>query len=52
MHTRAIARVHFADGITIQRQSEVEYLGCMINDQADVKKEVSAIITYNHMEQA
>ena len=44
MHTGNVADVHFADGVAIQRKTEVKYLGCMINDQADVRKEVSSRI--------
>jgi hypothetical protein len=44
MHIGDIANVHSADGAPIQRKTEVKYLGCMINDQADVKKEISARI--------
>ena len=44
LHTGDSADVHFIDGVRIQRKTEVKYLGCILNDQADVRKEVSARI--------
>ena len=44
LHTGERADVHFSDGVKVKRKTEVRYLGCMLNDKADVKKEVSARI--------
>ena len=44
MYTGRSADVHFADGTKVTRKTEVRYLGCMLNDKADVEKKVSARI--------
>lgn len=41
IHTGAVANVHFADGAPVPRQGEIKYLGCHINQQADVTREIN-----------
>ena len=44
IHTGHTARVHFADGTLLKRQTEAKYLGCILNQDSDVGKELNARI--------
>lgn len=45
VYTMRRADIHFADGTSVQRKAEAKYLGCMINDEGDLSRELGKRIS-------